>query len=77
MKDKEELINKLLEDLVKECKQLGVKYVIAVNMEIKTHATALYIATMIWNILKGLPSEGRQITITLLLQLLEKEIEEE
>lgn len=77
MKDKEELINKLLEDLVKECKQLGVKYVIAVNMEIKTHATALYLATMIWNILKGLPSEGRQITITLLLQLLEKEIEEE
>lgn len=27
--------------------------------------------------LKGLPAKGRHITITLLLQLLEKEIEEE
>lgn len=77
MENKEELINKLLEDLVKECKQLGVKYVIAVNMEIKTHATALYIATMIWNILKGLPSEGRQRVITLLTEYIEEEIKEE
>lgn len=73
---KKNLINKLLKDFDKECKDLGVKYIIAVDTEIKTHATALYIATAIWYILKTLPSEGRRRVITLLMEYIKEEIAE-
>lgn len=74
---KENYINKLLEDFKKECKELGAKYVIAVGGEIRIHASPTYLANIIMETLKSLPSKGRQCTITLLLELLEKEIEEE
>ena len=61
----------------KECKDLGFKYLIAVGGEIRIHASPTYLANIIMETLKSLPSKGRQCTITLLLELLEKEIEEE
>lgn len=73
---KENFIKKQLKEFEKLSKDLGVKYIIAIETEIKTHATALYIATVIWHILKSIPSEGRQRVITLLMEYIEEEIAE-
>ena len=73
---KEELIKKLLEDFEKKCKELDVQYLIAVGSDISIRAESSFIANAIMDTLKGLQARGRQITITLLLQLLEKEMEE-
>ena len=74
---KENFIKKFLKDFEEKCKELGAKYVIAVGGEIRIHASPTYLANIIMETLKSLPSKGRQCTITLLLELLEKEIEEE
>lgn len=76
MEFKKALITKLLEDFTEKCKELDVQYLIAVGSDISIHAESSFIANAIMDTLKGLSAKGRQITITLLLQLLEKEIEE-
>lgn len=76
MENKEEIIKKLLEDFTEKCKSLGVKYVIAVNTEIKVHASSLYLASVIWDILKSIPEEHRETTLKLLIEYLEEEIKE-
>lgn len=70
-------LKNLLRAFEKECKDLGFKYLIAVGGEIRIHAHPMYLANSIIEILKGLPAEGKRSTITLMLELLEKEIEEE
>lgn len=74
---KENYIKKLLKDFQKECKDLGFKYLITVGGEIRIHASPTYLANIIMETLKSLPLKGRQCTITLLLELLEEDIEEE
>lgn len=76
MGNKKERAQKLLKDFEEKCKQLDVQYLIAVGSDISIHAESSFIANAIMDTLKGLSAKGRQITITLLLQLLEKEIEE-
>lgn len=76
MEFKKALITKLLEDFTEKCKELDVQYLIAVGSDISIHAESSFIANAIMDTLKGLSAKGRKITITLLLQLLEKEIEE-
>lgn len=75
--NKANCIKKLLKDFEEKCKKLGVKYVIAVNTEIKVHATSLYLASAIWDILKSIPEGHRQTTLKLLIEYLEEEIKEE
>ena len=77
MGNKKEKTKKLLEDFTEKCKELDVQYLIAVGSDISIRAESSFIANAIMDTLKGLPAKGRHITITLLLQLLEKEIEEE
>ena len=77
MEKKEELIKKLAEDLKEKCKELDLQYLIAVGDETRIHASPTYLANTIMETLKILPATGRQCTIILLLELLEKEIEEE
>lgn len=74
---KENFLKNLLRAFEKECKDLGFKYLIAVGPEIRIHAHPMYLANVIIEGLKGLPPEGRQRTITLMMELLEKEIEED
>ena len=77
MENKELLIKKLIEDFKEKCKELGIKYVIAVDKEIKVHTSSLYLATVIWKILKDIPRPYRQKTLGLLIEYLEEEIEAE
>lgn len=76
MENKKERAKKLLKDFEEKCKELDVQYLIAVGSDISIHAESSFIANAIMDTLKGLSAKGRHITITLLLQLLEKEIEE-
>ena len=77
MENKEELIKKLVEDFKEKCKELGVKYVIAVDTQIKVHTSSSYLATVISKILKDTPEPYRQKTFELLIEYLEEEIREE
>lgn len=77
MGTKKESTKKLLKDFEEKCKDLGAYYLIAVGSEIRIHAHPKYLANAIIETLKGLPPEGRNSTITLMMELLEKEIEED
>lgn len=74
---KEDCIKKLLKDFEEKCKELGAKYLIAVDKDIRIHATPIYLANAIIETLKGLPPEGRERTLGLMLEAIEEEEEED
>lgn len=73
---KEIFLKNLLRAFEKECKDLGFKYLIAVDKDIRIHATPIYLANAIIETLKGLPPEGRERTIRLMLEAIEEEEED-